>query len=190
MSNYNFNVTLDGLNNVNANDINTDNIVTDYLTVTKNSSVPLVTPYTSNTNQIASCAFVQDAFINQLLNYVTLDSTQTIAASKTFNVAAYFNGGFQIRDQPAYTNMSQCFQSGVVLNLQNNTANGKIKINSTNSLVVATNNILLENGNHIVLQGIINQGIDILNDQITMNGNLTLNKPFIFNYIYLSSSIF
>ena len=44
MSNYNFIVTLDGLNNVNANDINTDNIVTDYLTVTKNSSVPLVTP--------------------------------------------------------------------------------------------------------------------------------------------------
>ena len=62
MSNYNFIVTLDGLNNVNANDINTDNIVTDYLTVVKNSSVPLVTPYTSNTNQIASCAFVQDAF--------------------------------------------------------------------------------------------------------------------------------
>ena len=84
MSNYNFNVTLDGLNNVNANDINTDNIVTDYLTVTKNSSVPLVTPYTSNTNQIASCAFVQDAFINQLLNYVTLDTTQTITALKTF----------------------------------------------------------------------------------------------------------
>ena len=84
MSNYNFNVTLDGLNNVNANDINTDNIVTDYLTVTKNSSVPLVTPYTSNTNQIASCAFVQDAFINQLLNYVTLNTVQTITAQKTF----------------------------------------------------------------------------------------------------------
>ena len=39
MSNYNFTVTLDGLNNINANDINTDNIVTDYLTVNINSSV-------------------------------------------------------------------------------------------------------------------------------------------------------
>ena len=44
MSNYNFTVTLDGLNNINANDINTDNIVTDYLTVNINRSVPLVTP--------------------------------------------------------------------------------------------------------------------------------------------------
>ncbi len=35
MSNYNFTVTLDGLNNINANDIDTDNIVTDYLTVIK-----------------------------------------------------------------------------------------------------------------------------------------------------------
>ena len=279
MSNYNFIVTLDGLNNVNANDINTDNIVTDYLTVVKNSSVPLVTPYTSNTNQIASCAFVQDAFLNNLLNYallhpltpqtftgtnifgtlqastpsintnsvrvattayvknnllnygllnpitpqtftgshnfptqlitdnstlcattayvknnllnyVTLNTTQTITAQKTFDVAALFNGGFQIRDQPAYTNMSQCYQVGPNLVLQNYTANGKIKFSSTNSLSVTTNNILLENGNHIVLQGIINQGIDILNDQITMNGNLTLNKPFISNYIDLSASIF
>ena len=30
MSNYNSTVTLDGLNNINANDIDTDNIVTDY----------------------------------------------------------------------------------------------------------------------------------------------------------------
>ena len=35
MSNYNFSVTLDGLNNVNANDINTYNIVTDYIKVNK-----------------------------------------------------------------------------------------------------------------------------------------------------------
>ena len=45
MSNYSFSNTLDGLNNIDANDINTDNISTDYLTVNINSSVPLVTPY-------------------------------------------------------------------------------------------------------------------------------------------------
>lgn len=86
MSNYNFSVTLDGLNNVNANDIETDNIVTDYLTVNKNSSVPLVTPYTANTNQIASCAFVQDAFINNLANYALLNpvTPQTFTGSQNF----------------------------------------------------------------------------------------------------------
>ena len=39
MANYSFSNTLDGLNNIDANGINTD-----YLTVNKNSSVPLVTP--------------------------------------------------------------------------------------------------------------------------------------------------
>jgi len=85
MSNYSFSSTLDGLNNISANDIETDNIVTDYLTVNKNSSVPLVTPYTANTNQIAPCAFVQDAFTNNLSNYVTLNTAQTITGIKTFN---------------------------------------------------------------------------------------------------------
>ena len=86
MSNYNFSVTLDGLNNINANDIDTDNIVTDYLTVNKNSSVPLVTPYTTNSNQIASCAFVQDAFTNNLLSYAKLNPSpsQTFTGSNIF----------------------------------------------------------------------------------------------------------
>jgi len=86
MSNYNFSVTLDGLNNVNANDIETDNIVTDYLTVNKNNSVPLVTPDTANTNQIASCAFVQDAFINNLANYALLNpvTPQTFTGENVF----------------------------------------------------------------------------------------------------------
>ena len=88
MSNYNFTVTLDGLNNIDANDIETDNIVTDYLTVNKNSSVPLVTPYTANTNQIASCAFVQDAFINNLANYALLNpvTPQTFTGENIFDI--------------------------------------------------------------------------------------------------------
>ena len=85
MSNYSFANTLDGLNNIESNNINTDNISTDYLTVNINSSVPLVTPSTTNSNQIASCAFVQSAFINNLSNYVTLNTAQTITGNKTFN---------------------------------------------------------------------------------------------------------
>ena len=88
MSNYNFSVTLDGLNNINANDIDTDNIVTDYLTVNKNSSVPLVTPYTTNSNQIASCAFVQNALTTNLANYALLNpvTPQTFTGENVFDI--------------------------------------------------------------------------------------------------------
>jgi len=93
MSNYNFSVTLDGLNNINANDIDTDNIVTDYLTVNKNSSVPLVTPYTTNSNQIASCAFVQNALTTNLANYALLNpaTPQTFTGSQNFPTQATTN---------------------------------------------------------------------------------------------------
>jgi hypothetical protein len=88
MSNYNFSNTLDGLNNIDANDINTDNIVTDYLTVNINSAVPLVTPSTTNSNQIASCAFVQNALISNLANYALLNppTPQTFTGTNTFDV--------------------------------------------------------------------------------------------------------
>ena len=250
MSNYNFNVTLDGLNNVNANDINTDNIVTDYLTVVKNSSVPLVTPYTSNTNQIASCAFVQDAFLNNLLNYallnpltpqtftgtnifgilqantpstnansvrvattayvknnllnyVTLNTTQTITAEKTFTANEIHNGVItnnsttnfvypgvlQILD-PTATKRIQIFNaSGNFTTLQAIGINSKFQIRTSNA-TTQQSNLIIQNSNQVTIQGTANQGIEILNDQITMNGNLTLNKPFISNYIDLSSSIF
>ena len=88
MSNYNFSNTLDGLNNIEANDINTDNIVADYLTVNINSSVPLITPSTSSTNQIASCAFVQNALISNLLNYALLNppTPQTFTGTNIFGI--------------------------------------------------------------------------------------------------------
>ena len=93
MSNFSFSNTLDGLNNINANDINTDNINCDYLNVNINSSVPLVTPYTTNSNQIASCAFVQDAFANNLLGYALLNPTspQTFTGSHNFPTQATAN---------------------------------------------------------------------------------------------------
>ena len=46
--------------------------------------------------------------------------------------------------------------------------------------------MLIQNGNQITLQGTINEGINILNNQITMNGNLALNKLFASNYVDLT----
>ena len=47
MSNYNFSPTLDGLNNVDGNSINSNTVITDYLTVNLGSSVPTLSPSTS-----------------------------------------------------------------------------------------------------------------------------------------------
>jgi hypothetical protein len=86
MSNYNFSPTLDGLNQIDSNNINTDTIICDYLTVDINSSVPTL-PSNTNTNQIASTSFVQSVVsaIPVITNYVTTDTTQTLTTGvKTF----------------------------------------------------------------------------------------------------------
>ena len=87
MSNYNFSPTLDGLNQIDSNNINTNTIITDYLTVNINSSVPTL-PSNTNTNQIASTSFVQSVVsaIPVITNYVTTDTTQTLTTGiKTFS---------------------------------------------------------------------------------------------------------
>jgi len=84
MSNYSFSPTLDGLNNVDGNSINSNTVITDYLTVNLGSSVPTLSPST-NTNEIASTAFVQSLVSGlSISNYVTLNTVQTITAEKTF----------------------------------------------------------------------------------------------------------
>jgi hypothetical protein len=130
MSNYSFSNTLDGLNNIESNDINTDNISADYLTVNINSSVPLVTPYTTNSNQIASCAFVQDAFTNNLSNYVTLNTTQTISGDKTFSNSngVKFNKGLIQADIIGGSNTTSMYQAGINCNIVNNYNNGCIRL--------------------------------------------------------------
>lgn len=83
MSNYNFSPTLDGLNNVDSSNVNSNTIITDYLTVDIGSSVPTL-PNGTNNNQIASTAFVQDAVTTVGSGYVTLNTVQTITSEKTF----------------------------------------------------------------------------------------------------------
>ena len=92
MSNYNFAPTLDGLNNIDGNNINSNTLITDYLTVNLASSVPTVAPAT-NDNTIASTAYVTTAISNSGSNYVDLTSTQNITGEKTFsNANTYITG--------------------------------------------------------------------------------------------------
>jgi hypothetical protein len=92
MSNYNFSPTLDGLNNLDSSNVNSDTIITDYLTVDIDSSVP-TKPSGTNNNSIASTAFVQDAISSTGGGFVTLSTVQTITAEKTFLDNINFTNG-------------------------------------------------------------------------------------------------
>lgn len=196
MSNYNFSNTLDGLNNIDANDINTDNIVTDYLTVNINSAVPLVTPYTTNTNQIASCAFVQDAFVNNLLGYAKLNppTTQTFTGTNTFGV-------LNANTPTIATNSTRVATTAYVKsNLLNygllapgtaqtfsgenifDTLRATTPATSTNSTIVATTAYVKSN----LANYVTTNTTQTITGNKTFDGTTTLNNLFVSNYVDLT----
>lgn len=85
-TNYGFEPTLDGLNNIDADSSTTTNIICDTITVNTSSSVPTRTAGDSTTN-IANTQFVTNAVTTAGANYVDLTSTQTVTGAKTFSNA-------------------------------------------------------------------------------------------------------
>ena len=176
MSNFSFSNNLDGLNNIESNNIDKDNISTDYLTVNINSSVPLVTPHTTSSNQIASCAFVQDAFTNNLSNYVTLNTAQTITGNKTFN--GTINRNNTTFDYSDYRFVSvqgggespQLYQTSGGMGLISITNNKNITIATRDISGNAANGLFCGFGNQAYLQGALNNRIDITGTQATIGG--------------------
>jgi hypothetical protein len=90
-SNYGFQPTLDGLNNIDANTLNTEDLVVDRLAINIEGTAPTVIS-TSNDNHIATTAFVNNAISGIGSNYVNLNGTQTITGDKTFTGGADFLG--------------------------------------------------------------------------------------------------
>ena len=91
-TNYGFEPTLDGLNNVDADSSTTTNIICDTITVNTSSSVPTRTAGDSTTN-IANTAFVTNAISTAGGSYVTLAGIQTISGQKTFSSATTYITG-------------------------------------------------------------------------------------------------
>lgn len=92
-TNYGFEPTLDGLNNIDADSSTTTNIICDTITVNTSSSVPTRTAG-DNTTNIANTAFVTNAVSTAGANYVTLTgASQTISSEKTFSNANTFITG-------------------------------------------------------------------------------------------------
>lgn len=97
-TNYGFEPTLDGLNNIDADSSTTTNIICDTITVNTSSSVPTRTAGDSTTN-IANTAFVTNAISTAGASYVTLaGASQTISSEKIFSNANTFITGNTVTD--------------------------------------------------------------------------------------------
>jgi len=83
-TNYGFEPTLDGLNNIDTDTTTATNIVCDTITVNTSSTVPTMTAGDSTLN-IANTQFVTNAISTAGTNYVDLTSAQNITGAKSFN---------------------------------------------------------------------------------------------------------
>lgn len=91
-TNYGFEPTLDGLNNIDSDSTTTTNIVCDTITINTSGTAPTMAPGDNSTN-IANTAFVTNAVSGAGANYVTLTGTQTVSGEKTFsNSNTYITG--------------------------------------------------------------------------------------------------
>ena len=136
----------------------------------------LTTKTINNQNAITNAVLGTDDNSTTTINGNTTLNTLTVNGVSNFNIGAGFNAGMQIRDNTNNT-FAQLFQSGPTLTIQTWTANSRIRLNTAGATAgVTTNNLLLENGNRIVIQGQDGQGIDILNNQIAINGVTTFNN--------------
>lgn len=85
-----------GLNDINANNITTENLECDYITADIASYAPTVTPSTTSDNRVATTAFVQNAIGSSGFAKLTLDNTFT-----GYNT---FAGGVEIQNNELYIN--------------------------------------------------------------------------------------
>ena len=85
-SNYGFEPTLDGLNNIDADTSTTTNIICDTIIINTSGTAPTRIAG-DNTTNIANTEFVTSAITTAGTNYVTLSTDQTITGEKLFTGA-------------------------------------------------------------------------------------------------------
>ena len=138
-SNYGFEPTLDGLNNIDSDSTTTNNIICNTLLVNTTANVPTPAP-SSNDTSVATTAFVQNAVVG---SFVTIGSTQTVTGEKTFSNANTYISGTLNTDSisgsvaTATSNLYTGQTSGV-LNIGTGARTGTVNISSGST---ATNDI-------------------------------------------------
>ena len=84
------------------------------------------------------------------------------------SIQAVFPADFRMLDS-TQTYFTQMFQNGTLCQIDGNHASSRIQMSTRNASSVAVNNIILENNNHVVLQGSSSE-IDILGTAVSLNG--------------------
>jgi len=140
-SNYGFEPTLDGLNNIDSDSTTTTNIVCDTIQINTSGTAPTMAPGDNSTN-IATTAFVNGAVSGV---FVTLNTAQTITGEKTLSNANTFITGNTVTDsiQSSAVGTTQNIattQTSGVLNIGTLGArSGAININTGGTSTAAVN---------------------------------------------------
>ena len=119
---------------------------------------------------------------NTTLNTLTVNGTSNFNALSLYNFGGrvYNNGffvlgtDFRVMDSENSNGMQAFYNSGTV-SFQGIGTNSGMNFRSRGSNVAFTN-ITLENNNHVLIEAQSGQGIDILNNQIAINGVTTFNN--------------
>ena len=133
-SNYGFQPTLDGLNNIDTDSTTANNIIVNDITITGSGTAPTMSPGDNSTN-IATTAYVDNATTGV---FVDLVSTQTITGQKTFSNANTIVSGNLI------TNSIRSADPTQNINIGQNLTTGDINMGTT--FIGPTMNIALNWG--------------------------------------------
>ena len=150
------------------------------------------TPATStNSTQVATTQYVK----SNLLSYADLSANNVFTGSNTFNtgittfnaltvsnatirsfgsIQAVFPADFRILDS-TQTQLTQMYQNGTTAVLDCAFASSRLTLSTRTAANVGLNNILVENGNHLVLQGSASE-IDITGTSVTLNGQCSFTN--------------
>ena len=164
-----------------------------------NTSTPIITQVIAlgdNSNKIATTSFVKSqnyATTASLSAYAQLAGTQTFTgantfgtSTNTFNSLTVFNGTLRsfgslqaVADirmlDSTQTYLTQMYQTSTTCVIDGNYASSRLTLSTRTAANIGLNNLLVENGNHIVLQGSASE-IDITGTSVTINGQCTFNN--------------
>ena len=110
-SNFGFEPTLDGLNNIDSDSTTTNNIICNTLLVNTTALVPTVSPLSNDTN-VATTAWVTAHAGGA---YVTTNTTQTVTGEKTFSNANTFITGNTVTNSIVSTSATTDINIGSAL---------------------------------------------------------------------------
>ena len=163
------------------------------LTITGATTPTLSTqaPALSNDLSVANTAWIN----TKLGGYAELSSNNVFTGSNTFNtgtttfnaltvsnatlrsfgsIQSVFPADFRMLDS-TQTYLTQMYQNGTTAVLDCAFASSRLTLSTRTALNVGLNNLVIENGNHVVIQGSASE-IDITGTSVTLNGECSFTN--------------